>query len=37
LVGYFGGEVRSPLLPLEEHEKKTLAAILRKAELIHED
>jgi 4-hydroxy-2-oxoglutarate aldolase len=37
LLGYFGGEVRSPLMPLEEDEKKKIAAILMEAGLTHED
>jgi len=36
LTGYFGGEVRSPLLPLDTAQKKALAAVLREARLIHE-
>ncbi len=33
--GYFGGEVRPPLLPVTETEKRAVASILKEAGLIH--
>jgi 4-hydroxy-2-oxoglutarate aldolase len=34
LLGYYGGPVRSPLMPLPEEDKVTLRNILTKAELL---
>ncbi len=37
LVGYFGGEVRPPLLPLSKTQRKEMASFLIEAGLIHEE
>lgn len=34
MLGYFGGEPRSPLAPLGEREREDLNTILKKAELL---
>jgi 4-hydroxy-2-oxoglutarate aldolase len=36
MLGYYGGPVRPPLMPLPEEDKVTLRKILEKAELCHE-
>ncbi|MCL5962721.1 MAG: dihydrodipicolinate synthase family protein [Chloroflexi bacterium] len=34
MLGYYGGEPRSPLLPLQDEQKENLRGILRQAELL---